>query len=69
MYFHGCVQCCHSKKSKTLDGPLKKPQKTPSQICRFCEKILLFLEKIELFRKKVAFLAKISDDLFLVINL
>jgi len=41
------------KKSKTLDGPLKNPQKTPGQICGkielFLEKMELFLEKMELF--------------------
>ena len=58
------------KKSKPLDGPLKKPQKTPGQICKelFLEKIEPFLEKIELFLKKAAFVEKMSDDLFLVIN-
>ena len=47
------------KKLKTLDGPLKKPQKTPGEICTdFGKKIELFLGKIELFRKKVAFFPK-----------
>ena len=54
------------KKSKTLDGPLKKPQKTPGQICTdFAEKSnFSCLEKIELFLKKVAFVETNSDDLF-----
>ena len=56
------------KKSKTLDGPLENPQKTPGQICGkielFLEKMELFLEKMELFFKKAAFVQNISDDLF-----
>src|SRR6218665_4178473 len=48
------------KKSKTLDGPLKKPQKTPGQIfTHFAEKSNFSWKKSNFF-----FFAKISDDLF-----
>src|SRR6218665_2527586 len=43
------------KKSKTLDGPLKKPRKPQVKLlCNwltFCEKIQLIQEKIQVFRK------------------
>src|SRR6218665_1277364 len=60
------------KKSKTLDGPLKKPQKTPGQISMQLAYILgknpTFPGINPIFPKKCLFSAKISDDLFLVIN-
>src|SRR6218665_2455121 len=48
------------KKSKTLDGPLKKSRKPQVKflcdLLTFWEKIQLFHQKIQLFQKKVAFL-------------
>src|SRR6218665_463529 len=60
------------KKSKTLDGPLKKPQETPGQICtNFAEKSNcswkksnFSWKKSNFFGKKWLFVEQISDDFF-----
>ena len=47
------------KKSKTLDGPLKKPQKSPGQICKdFAEKSNFSWKKSNFFSKKSNFFGK-----------
>jgi len=47
------------KKSKTLNGPLKKPQKTPGQICKdFAEKSSFSWKKSNFFSEKSNFLGK-----------
>src|SRR6218665_901846 len=44
------------KKLKTLDGPLKNPQKTPGQICKdFAEKSNFSWKKLNFFSKKSNF--------------
>ena len=73
------VQRCHSEKMKTLDGPLKKPQKTLGQISMqlayifakiptFPGKNPTFRKKFKLFRRKSVFSPQKFLMNFLVIN-
>ena len=57
----GATSVATLKKSKTLDGPLKKPQKTPGQICTGFGKNRTFSQESGFFRKNFWWL-------FLVIN-
>src|SRR6218665_2431316 len=67
------AQCCHSKKSKTLDGPLRKPQVKFVQILRknrtFPGKKSNFSWKNRTFSEKSGFLSKkFLMTFFLVMN-
>src|SRR6218665_1874208 len=67
------VQRCHSEKMKTLDGPLKQPQKTPGQISMqlayIFAKIPTFPGKNPAFSRKSVFSPqKFLTTFFLVIN-